>query len=1103
MTTPIDWKKIESQTLDKLKPFQRQTVEHAFRGLFCDVGSAATRRFLVADEVGLGKTLVAKGVLVKALRQLQSRSERIDVVYICSNADIARQNIARLAIPELEGASFESQNRLTLMPLIPTDKEGNPVRKEALPRSGINFQALTPGTSLDLRNDVGQATERALLAVMVAKALPEVKEIRWRNLFAQRVDVQKRFGRLFENLMQAHANGAIDRALERRFVSALSARRPEGSLKSRLLEISGKFSRSAKFKNRDEELKQSATSLIAELRRTLAAICIKALEPDLLILDEFQRFQELLDPEGPNSDLARELFSYKHADGSHTPVLMLSATPYRASSIGTSAQEISHYDDFLAIMQFLVRDDKAHVARIKASLENFNDELRISAGGASQALQRARASVLEELRPLMSRTDRTPATVKRDAMVTSIAGPAYPTKEQMLAYRSLQQVAKVLEQPDLIEYWRSAPAPMSFLSDYKLRERLVEALAKADPAFVRSLDTPGLLLGPVSTLARNPEAGHARTAALADSLIDAGMHRLLWLAPSRPAYELAGPFKDLGDAARTKRLIFSSWRMVPRAVSTVVDGLFSARLDSENGAPAARRHEEAEGDYALGYPCSWLAGLGHPDTLARAAEAAGCTPSVDVLADRIVFAVHDMLEEVEAKYGGREDGTPDASWYWLGPLLMDAVHLGRPPEELVSMDKVDSDKSRTTVSWQPAHTATRKERLKAARLLGPMPKDLVDVLCRVAIASPAVCALRALADTTEKLQCPEVRQTAGAIAAALMHYAGHEQTVRLLEKLYPDEHTFWQRLLRYAGDGCLQSVLDEYLSVLDADQPSKLPKTATTMARLLERIDHFEQALRLRPAVLRPDVLQTTGEGAPRLVSQSHSLRHARPLLEAKGDGDSDEKDKASSMTRLRAAFNSPFLPFVLSSTSIGQEGLDFHWYCHAIVHWNLPASPVDFEQRDGRIHRYRNHAVRRNLARDWGGASMAAMTGPNVWNWMFETAGKAVATAGMDSGGMRPAWIYQEGDAKSSIPTPDWMLRQLGGAARIERHVPVIPHSRDEVRLARMTQSVAAYRLVFAQPRQEDLLAHLERMHSPDVLERLAREAVIDLTPPQLSAPG
>ncbi len=51
-----------------------------------------------------------------------------------------------------------------------------------------------------------------------------------------------------------------------------------------------------------------------------------------------------------------------------------------------------------------------------------------------------------------------------------------------------------------------------------------------------------------------------------------------------------------------------------------------------------------------------------------------------------------------------------------------------------------------------------------------------------------------------------------------------------------------------------------------------------------------------------------------------------------------------------------------LATTSVGQEGLDFHLYSHAILHWNLPSNPVDLEQREGRVHRFKGHAVRKNL---------------------------------------------------------------------------------------------------------------------------------------------
>ena len=76
--------------------------------------------------------------------------------------------------------------------------------------------------------------------------------------------------------------------------------------------------------------------------------------------------------------------------------------------------------------------------------------------------------------------------------------------------------------------------------------------------------------------------------------------------------------------------------------------------------------------------------------------------------------------------------------------------------------------------------------------------------------------------------------------------------------------------------------------------------------------------------------------------------------------------------SQLREGFNSPYWPFVLISTSVGQEGLDFHPYCHIVVHWNLPNNPVDLEQREGRVHRYKGHAVRKNVALKHGAGALA-----------------------------------------------------------------------------------------------------------------------------------
>ena len=155
----------------------------------------------------------------------------------------------------------------------------------------------------------------------------------------------------------------------------------------------------------------------------------------------------------------------------------------------------------------------------------------------------------------------------------------------------------------------------------------------------------------------------------------------------------------------------------------------------------------------------------------------------------------------------------------------------------------------------------------------------------------------------------------------------------------------------------------------------------------------------------------------------------------------------------MRDAFNSPFRPFVLASTSIGQEGLDFHTWCHSVVHWNLPRNPVDLEQREGRVQRYKGHAVRKNIAMAYGlrafGDKWDQQGDP--WHFMFELAKRERPP---DANDLVPYWLYE-----------------LEGGASIERHVPTFPYSKEEQHFRQLKRMLAVYRLVFGQPRQEDLL--------------------------------
>ena len=119
----------EMPIMVELKDFQRSTARWAFQRLFGD--DNPTNRFLVADEVGLGKTMVAKGVIEQVLAHLKIiGDDRHDIVY--------------------------TVERLTMLPVTELDEGGG---KDA----AINLIAISPGTSFSFGRRSGRFSERALV----------------------------------------------------------------------------------------------------------------------------------------------------------------------------------------------------------------------------------------------------------------------------------------------------------------------------------------------------------------------------------------------------------------------------------------------------------------------------------------------------------------------------------------------------------------------------------------------------------------------------------------------------------------------------------------------------------------------------------------------------------------------------------------------------------------------------------------------------------------------------------------------------------------------------------------------------------------------------
>ena len=66
----------------------------------------------------------------------------------------------------------------------------------------------------------------------------------------------------------------------------------------------------------------------------------------------------------------------------------------------------------------------------------------------------------------------------------------------------------------------------------------------------------------------------------------------------------------------------------------------------------------------------------------------------------------------------------------------------------------------------------------------------------------------------------------------------------------------------------------------------------------------------------------------------------------------------------------------------------------------------------------------------------------------------------------------------------------------KIERYVPCLPLSRDIERLKDLKNTLVAYRMVFGQPRQEDLVEFLKKYLDQDEIRREIENFRIDLSP-------
>lgn len=289
-------------------------------------------------------------------------------------------------------------------------------------------------------------------------------------------------------------------------------------------------------------------------------------------------------------------------------------------------------------------------------------------------------------------------------------------------------------------------------------------------------------------------------------------------------------------------------------------------------------------------------------------------------------------------------------------------------------------------------------------------------------------------------------------------------------------------VLSYCMGGNLQAVMDEYLHILN--EPDR---------KLGDICDEMVSALSLRAGALSFDEILRAPGASPADVTLRQRKMRCRFAMRF-GESVTDDVTYGSSdvirPTQVMSAFNSPFRPFVLATTSIGQEGLDMHRYCHDVYHWNLPTNPVDLEQREGRVHRYKCYAIRRNLASMYGGRVLSE------WTDLADATPDTFDHAVFDPWSLMFSMALDERGEEENDLKPYWILDTRDGVA-VNRRILAPALSWETQAAVPLKNSLALYRMVFGQPRQQDLLGLLQhRMNHGEIPSELA-EFRMDLSPP------
>ena len=1030
----------ENIVLPQLKDFQRATVErvdYLFRN--------GQDRVLVADEVGMGKTLIAKGVIAKTAKlRYEENDDLFKVVYICSNQSIANQNLDKLDIFNSRDIDGELSSWRLSMQFYAIARSEKKIKEQG---KYVQMITLTPETSFKQKSGIGTAKERFLLKQGLEQLIKHDDNISYtdKNLYMSKLD----------GVMQGGVNHFSWISYSKEF-NVFNVVPYKSEIHKLLLSEEDFLQKIYEYLSNKGCSKyfDNDSRFINFIRKSFAKASIKMLNHDLVIMDEFQRFNFLINSDDEENDaaiLAKSFLTSSNPDSAAAKirVLLLSATPYK---LYTTLEELDeknndeHYTEFNTVIKFLYNND----LKFKNYKNVWNDysvalrELK-NEENAVLVLKTNKDKAENVLYNCICRTERISVMGNSDFIDDSTKNN--PLKIKGSDINAYLHIIKIIAENNInvkfsIDYIKSSPYILSFMTIYDVKKQIVNY-------FSHNLDKKTLLKSSLLWLNKDdiknykklPEVNE-RSERLKNEVFNSKTDDVknrpdlfLWVTPSQPYYEFGGVYR--GSEGFSKILIFSAWSMVPRMIGSMISyeeerrtiGRLIRQKNKEGKKmtadyfanyryPQSRLPLSQETVFTLLYPSKFLAEIFVPDV------SNGLMPLPE-LEKKLYKIIEEKLQPFIEQYDTKT-GNVDNSWYWAAPMMLDGFDYGTLWLYYLRRSNDEDAKQLTSMCQKIEDKIIHKNFGKC-----PDKKELINTLVNMTLGSPAVCIYRNLKE----------RELAVKLALQFRKYFNSPERTAIIElsviqKKYK-ENDHWQDVLVYCKNGNFQAMIDEYIHLL-----------RDTYSDANKLYQAFAESLTIRTAAYQIETYDDFGN--------ENSLPPKIRTHYAVGFTDSTKAEKGIARKDvLRKTFNSPFWPFVMASTSIGQEGLDFHLYCRKVMHWNLPSNPIDLEQREGRINRFKCLAIRQNIAERYSSVIDYQSKG-DLWQKMFEAA-------------------HTEKPKGKSDLIPFWCLEE-NQKYKIERILAHYPISKDEIIYERLIKILSLYRLTLGQPRQEELLEYVFR---------------------------